>query len=333
MNVLLFTMVLVFVMTILSYTRLETFRNFIGLQQLFKNYMEVVERDYPNKMAEERYNTQRKRLRNVVEASDEDKAKNAPSSNARISLYYLVRPEEREKSDQAQEVFQQQEYLTKKLMRQLYADQPFFQEAENALGPQFLDTLIQAIADAAGRLPKEQKIARTEKLGNLQLSNPTLDQVFYKMLRGAPELQAFGYVDSKSKERLLDPMTPIFEKEAGEEGPALKEEDNEEDNKADENEYQDVTGYQSFLPSVTVKKGTRIRVWLATPELLRAIYGEEIAGQILAVRQQYYRQLMREEIKAEEIEQNLKAQFDSARDPYLNSSFLDYRATKTNPNR
>ncbi len=50
MNVLLFTVVLVLMMSIMTYTRFETYRNFEGMRALFQHYMEEKERDGANKL-------------------------------------------------------------------------------------------------------------------------------------------------------------------------------------------------------------------------------------------------------------------------------------------
>lgn len=334
MNVLIFTMVLVFMMAILSYTRLETYRNYAGLQQLFKHYMEVGERDGVNKLQQKRYENQKKIKPGlpVKEMSDKDKAETAPLAGSRVSLFYLVRPEERDKSAANQDIHEQQLYLTKKLLIQLYHDQPFYKDAETHVGPQFLDALLQAVGEAAKSLPKDQKIVRTDRLSNLELSNPYLNNAFYKMLKGAPEMISFGLPTGEADpSRPLDPMEPIFASD-GEESKVINEDDVEDDNRLENDEPQARKGYKSILPSISVRKGHAIRIWLASPDLLKAIYGES-AETVKTVRQNYYRQLMRNETTVDEIKRNLKAQFDSSRDPALKEEFLDYSASKTNPLR
>jgi len=174
MNVLLFVMTMLMLFSLLTYGRLESFRNFVGMQSEFSRYMQEYERKWVNEQAEELYDRTKASQRGK---SDQDKEKGTEGVS-KISIQLFVNQQQRDKNAQ---VFDQYRLLLKNLMRYLYADKTFYKEVENER-PDFLDTLIDKIILLSG----EKKYTKPKELATMDFQDQKLNETFYKMLKGSP---------------------------------------------------------------------------------------------------------------------------------------------------
>ena len=151
--------------------------------------------------------------------------------------------------------------LAKKLMYNMYKDQPFFkayeQQRTDVLGA-FLTSLM--IADG---LPKEQKLKKAKDMASLDLHDPLLNGLSYYMFKGALAPQSA----SPPKEKIEKLLIP--------EGNGEDDDENGDPNKKDE--YKSPQGYTSLLDSITLEDSAKIRVFLAPKELLKAIFDDPAA--------------------------------------------------------
>src|SRR5262245_46516291 len=116
MNVLIFVITMIMLLSLLTYARLETFFSTQIFQVVFNNYMEKCERGCLSGQAN--------RLYNEIKVSKKA-GSNSPKvpATSRLSLHLLLNKDERE--SHASE-WGQRKILLKNLLHHLYGDQPFF---------------------------------------------------------------------------------------------------------------------------------------------------------------------------------------------------------------
>ncbi len=222
MNVLPFVMTMLMLISIMTYARIESFRDLSGLKSQFEWYMQQNERVYNNSVNEDKYDKQNSSKRK----SGEDpaaKQKEEEKSCSRIPFYLFINKQQRESKH---EIFDQHTLLAKLLMTELYGDTDFFKEAEEKY-PDFLDGILDQLMKAAEKLPKGQTITTSADLASIELGNELLDNVFYHMLKGTvnideqdvaetyPSLINFVTVKNKTKVRVFlaphDILLAIYE--------------------------------------------------------------------------------------------------------------------------
>lgn len=320
MNVLIFVSTLLMVMTIMTYARLETFRTSQGFQILFQNYMQKYERAYLNEQQEKRYNTT-----HISKDKTSEKAPKAPKAKAtpRIPLYYLVNKKDR---DTHQAEAEQLNILLKKLMVNLYSQQPFFQELEQKR-PGFLDEILVAVSKAAEALPEERKIKNAGELANLDLGDQELNEAFYKMLHGAPAIKLDLIKEISETQDLLgiEEKKEIIEENGDPEIAAVDAMEVEE--------FKSPQGYVSLLDFITTENVPKIRIYLASPIVLKSIFNDDsVVIEILKTRQELFQLITKESPKGE-LQSTFKNQFDPRRDPTFDDKILDFSISKTNPKK
>lgn len=296
MNILLFTTTLLIAMIMLTYAKLDIYRNFNVLESQFKKYMEITERSSINQAAVHWY----KKV-NVSKRGGGDAQKAQGSS--RLTFAYFI-----DKTLQSHKEAAQYRHLAKKLIRTLYHKSPFYQELMH-VRPHFVDELLTSL-QVADLLPKEKKLRYAKDLANLKLRDEVLDDAFYKMLKGTAEAekskQEFHFPEDRSEEE--DEVPDV----------GLKE------------EYRSPAGYFSLLDYITLQKNTKVRVFLASKPLLLAIFeNPETVDLVLATRQQLYQSVLKGRT-TKEASELFKKQFGSIADRAL-PDILDFSVTKTNP--
>ncbi len=176
MNVLLFVMSMLMMLVLLTYGRLENFRNFAFVQVQFKEYMEEAERAYLNEQAVKRY----KDTPATKNESSENQNRTKNKASAKLSFRLFVDKEQREKNLPQLET---QIAITRQLMQYLYGDQPFYQEIE-VRRPNFLNEIISALIRESESFPT---LTKTKEIATIDLKDPELNEVFTRMLKGAYE--------------------------------------------------------------------------------------------------------------------------------------------------
>lgn len=119
MQVLLFVMTILMLMSIMTYGRLESFRNLAGAQGEFKRYMKVTERKFLNEQAQKRYTSITASQDEEVEKKEQEKNPATP----KITFRFFINREEREKNEAMRDQFL---LIAKNLMTFLYRGQEFF---------------------------------------------------------------------------------------------------------------------------------------------------------------------------------------------------------------
>jgi hypothetical protein len=314
MNVLIFVTTILMLLSLMTYARLETYRNSQAFQSIFKHYMQETERGVINGQAQTVYESI------VVKEDDkkgETKKNPAIDANPRIAIGLLFDPTR----DSQVKDWEQTKILLKNLIETLYDKQPFYQKIHQQR-PVFIDELINAIMKTVDDLPAEKKPKKTTDLGNLKLLDPVLDDALYKILHGAPNLNVVTY-EQKRVEQQND------SNKFSEDDIATTGENVESGQESDT--YQSPGGYYSLLDYVTGKKKPKIRIYLAPRNVLLAIFKDETTvDTIINERESLYRQAVDSE-KMEPFNESFKNQFEKLRDQAIDPETLNFSVSKTNP--
>ena len=306
MNVLIFVVTLLMLLALMTYTRLDSYLSSQVFQTIFSYYMENDEREYTNLQALSAYDHINV---NKVKKDEKSKPKQKAAGSPRVSIFLWFNKTQREEKPKE---WAQTKVLLKNLMSSLYGGQPFFQKSlEN--NPALLDQLISAVAQTVDALPKDQKPKTAKDLANLKLADPELDQVFYKILQGA-HCKPVATTESKAKEE------HSLEESQG---------DSVEENGSEE--YRSTKGYCSILDFITGAAHAKVRVYLASREVLNAIFPDsQVVDDIIVERQQLYKQALSAE-DSQPLAEQFKEHFSRFKDSAIDDDTLSYDVTKTNP--
>jgi hypothetical protein len=297
MNVLIFVMTMIMLLSLLTYARLETYFSGQIFQEVFNNYMEKQERGYINAEVDTTYKD--------IRVTQGAKRLATPRVAATRNLSLVLLQNKKERESKLPE-WQQRVILLKNLINILYADQPFFQKLQKER-PFFLDEMINELVQVVDTLPQEQKLKKASDLANLKLPDPELDTALYKMLHGAIALQP------------SEKMAEVQEKAEG------------EGEQEEVQEYKSPEGYFSLLDYINLSTQSKIRIFLAPRQVLMAIFHDPtLVDTILAERKVLYREAAGK-VDPKELEKKFRSQFDPRHDSAIDSSLLDYSVTKTNP--
>lgn len=252
MNILPFVMVMLMLLTTVTYQRLQSFKSQKGISIGMTEFIARGERQNFN-------NAMNKKYDDITFGNDKKqnaKAKASPKLNWKV----LLNPE---KDPERYQIYAQ---IFKQLVHNIYDGQPYFKELADER-PSYVDDLLAALAEEQRRTRKQTD------LYNLKLRDPVLDELLYRLLKKQSE------------------------------GPSLSD-------------------------SVAVADHDDIRLYLASYELLLAIFGDEVfVEEVLAKRQELYRKLMREQISPQEA----SVQFEGLIKPVCNNKYFNYSISKTNP--
>jgi hypothetical protein len=314
MNVLLFVMTMLMLLALMTYSRLDVYRSSQMFQMVFKHYMETDERGHFNVKAKPMYDS-------IKVQTKAGKAGSKPAEGSpRIGIELLLDKSKREKQEKE---WIQTRILLKNLINTLYEKQPFYKTALEKR-PSLPDDLINSITAAIDDLDKDSKPKSAADLANLKLSDPELDQILYKILQGG----AYKEIPpEKKKESVTSLETPeVVEAEADQSqaDPSLKDEDKE---------FKSIEGYYSLLDFITAKKPPKVRVFLASREVLQSIFpNPETVNAILSERKQLYLQA-RADGDTKELADSFKNQFERYKDQSIDSASLSFDVSKTDPRK
>lgn len=303
-------MVMVMMLTLMTYAKLETYRSTQILDKYFNHYMEFEERGNINKKAIDQYKlTKMSSKASTPKAGASKTTPATPKSRPRLSLDKLM---DKKFAKENPEKWEQLVHLLHNLTDQLYGAHPFYQEAL-AHNPNAIEDLAKQVTKAVDKLDKEKRPKTTKDLANLELESPELNEFFYKMLLGAPY-----------KDVLAEPKLTDGEADTDEDDSTLEQE---------AEEYSSPLGYYSLLDFITLGKSDKIRVYLAPRDLLMAIYHDPaVVDELIKARQDLYKlALGKDDNKFNDLTESLKQQFEHRRDGTINSDQLDYTVNKTNP--
>jgi hypothetical protein len=287
------------------------------LQEFFTRYEETVERGWINLNAKEHYRDNilsktpvKKNRGNVPKKTTTPVSNTKPSTSyGRISLALFLKS-----GNEQQKEYPLLHSILKKLIYILYYDQPFFKEME-IKRPDIVNAFIASLS-TVDTLPKEKsaKIKKLDDLANISLGDPDVDYLLYQVFQGT----------AQNLKKVPKPSQDSFNP---------SEEKNEEDVIDREDEYSSIEGYISLRDFLTLKKSTKIRVWLAPPKLLEAIFEKPaLVSDILTMRQDLYRKL-----RSKKDNFDIKEASEIFENTFLPEvahfrEILDFTASRTNPN-
>lgn len=293
MNVLIFVMSMLMLLTLMTYGRLETIRNFAFVQSEFKTYMEKIERQYINDEAIKRYENT---VATTLEQQEKQERQQNPASST-LSFSLFVNNVERNAH-----LPELEHHLNaaRNLMRFLYGGQPFFSEMEQKR-PYFLNDILHALIVQTENFTGKDKLKKVKEIATIDLKDAELNEVFTKMLQGS-----------------FDEPEEIEPEEIGVQK---------------QRRFQPPYGYYSLLDFITIQTNKlQIRVFLASPQLLMALYGNaNTVEDILENRYRLYRELSNHTVTQEEANAEFQGLFQNLRLDYVPESMLNFGVSKTNP--
>jgi hypothetical protein len=312
-NILIFVMTMLMLLSLMTYARLETYRDSQAFQNVFKHYMEKEERGYINTQADTIYQRIEYTKEKKSPKEGEQKKSPKPPANAkpRVGIKLLIDSNR----DKQEKEWSQTQILLKNLIKTLYGKQPFYKKIEDER-PFFIDDMIREVAQTIDDLPKDKKPKKASDLSNLRLPDPQLDDVLYKMLHGALYDTVILSTDTREPST---PQEPILE--SGSEGG---------DDPSDAEEYRSSEGYYSLLDFVTIGFPPKIRVYLASEEVLRSAFPDSTVSTILEERQRLF-QRAKDDEDIGELNESFKNQFLRMKEPSVDDESLDFSVTKVNP--
>lgn len=313
MNVLIFVMTMLMLLSLMTYARFESYRNSQAFQIIFKHYMQEEERGYINLQAEKTYKSI-----TVTEKEGKAAAKIDASPRIGIGLFFD------KKRDSKTKEWEQTKILFKNLVRVLYEKQPFYTQIEQER-PSFIDDLIKAITHSVDNVATEKKLSSPTDLANLKLDDPLLDKVLYKMLHGAFYKSVITNTPEPTKALLNNEKSDEVEAETS---------IDDDDQSTEIAEFKSPEGYYSLLDFVTSSSKPKIRVYLASKEVLQTIFPDPATvDAIIEERQRLYRQAISdsEGNDTKQLDETFKNQFQRMKDPTIDDETLNFSVSKTNP--
>jgi len=288
MNILLYVITVIMLLTITTYLRVENLISSYAVKKEFTSYLKNESKDQIRDAAETWYQA----ISFSRGASPKENPHQKSKANRKLSWFAFFYPELAQSKENEEKIIQ----ISQALIHRLFKDDLDFQRMSEQ-NPNIVAGLIGRIAEINRQLPQEKKVTRVEDLSTLDLNDPQLNQPLYLLIQGYHR-----------------PLREESELEATEEA-------EEEPLKSKEKHH------ISLLNFITEKNSGQIRVFLASKELLDAVYcDEQLVHDILETRLLLYKRALQDS-------QNipvLQAEFERFRQgPY--ASLLDFTISKTNP--
>lgn len=313
MSVLTYVMTMLMLLTALTYARMESFRSNAGVEIGFVNYMETQGRKPISLVADEWYGSisfsQGTPALKGKDKTPQDKIK----ANSRLSFYLLLNSTERGANSAA---YQQTRELAQKLITLLYHNEEFFKQIHDER-PNFVSEILDQIEHAAAALPNEIKITKATRLSKLQFQDKQLQYVFYLMLHGLPKLEPKPADPSNNPPQGDDPAID-------QQTDQVIVEESQEDHAAG--------GYVSLLDFITVRSYIKLRVYLASKELLMAIYdNEDVVEEVIAKRSALYGEIRNDDKEKAIATLEFQNAFQNQGTAPSFAAILDFSVSNVNP--
>lgn len=297
MSLLIQTTVLIMVIALITYSRLDMFIPRKALEHEIVNYMSNVERNWMNRAAWEYYDSLHPIKKNT--SSKEGKPEPQPSTNA--TGYISLRPLFENSSAEVENT----KNVLKNLLTVLYAKQPFVINAIDKEGYSDPSTLFSELIDAiileGKNRPPEDRISSVDQF--IQMDLGPLQPIFANIINGCSCTQ--------------------------EEAPAPKAMEDEE-NEGEGTQDAVPRNYCSLFSFANLQPYKKLSVYLAPEETLMALYGNpQTVEDILQARTQANREYKRN--PTPEVQAALER--FKAVPAAVDAQFLDFNVTNTDPNR
>jgi hypothetical protein len=309
MNVLIFVMSLLMMLALLTYGRLDMYRNFVVTQAKFERYMTRNEREAFNSGAQQWYDST-----SLTEKKQGGSKNQAPrDASPKFGIQWLINPEARQKNPELEPAHRE---LFKNLLYKVFGSQTEFQKAIDK-NPNIINDLISAMEAAGNRLILEKKpLKTTDGLENLDLENQALQDLYYWMVKGYQLTKSPRGKNNSSKTML---------------GRIEESGDREDANDSQAEEHIHQEGTISLLDFVTINpQKTKVRVFLAPRALLLAIFGDpNTVDEVMQTRVEFYHQVKNEQDN-KTLSEQFKAQF-APRAPSIPETLLNFTVTGSDP--
>lgn len=293
MGLLIQTSVLIMVIALITYARLDLFIPKKALETEIVNYMSSVERGWNNRIAEKYYDD----LHPTTQKAGKGEKDTESKGIGYISLTPLF--------EEDPEMLNNTRLLLRNLLTILYGKQPFvtniLKKGTYSDPASLFNELIDAIIMAGKNRMPDDKLKTANQF--MQLNVGSLQPIFVNVINGC---SCFA-----------------------EQQPAQKASDEDEGDGEDAGE--DVPrNYCSLFSFATMVKGKKLSIYLAPEEILLALYGNpQIVSEIIQARNAAFKEYSKNQTPegkaALERFKNAQAAIDS--------KYLDYNVTTTNPNR
>ncbi len=312
MHILLYVITFLMLLAVITTYRIDSAQSMAAFQAAYRHYMQAIERAPIQKAAEKWYG-QLTIGRHVTHASSAHAA-----GTRRLSLYLLTNSEARE---QLQNSYEQTRTLAKQLMALLCKDSEEFKEALEKR-PQLFDDILTEIQNACDQLPTEKKVKNVVELTALPFSSPEVKYFFVQLMGGQPK------IEQQPPENLqID---------------SIIETDEESDLKTESAQAHARQGYRGLQDFISLDSSNQIRVQLADPLLLEAIFEDiHLVGRIQQVRLELVNRIksarttgeqLQLEKQKEEARLEFKNAFEHAGSADKYSTLLNFAITGTTPN-
>jgi hypothetical protein len=322
MNILIYVMTMLMLLALMTYARIEGFRDLSVLQSLFETYMQTLERKSFNDREIEWYNDKHHK-KEETNSTEEKQVRIVAPGSRKLSLYPILIAKQKDSlsNDQNSGKYLQTVNVFKKLLFQLYGQQSFYNEMEQ-IHPGLIDDFVNALIIAA-RSPAPSKD------NELPSKNPTVADL-NKLQLNDFYLNKFLYT--------------ILQKDSLTTSKVSSNDDDEHQSNDDNNKFTNLevpiqaaklpnVGYKSLQDMVTLINKPSIRIALAPRELLLVLFSDpNLVDNIMATRQDLYNLVSRGG-NPEEASREFSTLYKDKRDPNLEESFLDFTISKTNPQK
>lgn len=168
-----FVMAMLMMFSVMTYAKLNKYKMNATLNSQFEKYMEFVERKYINERAVAKYEATYVQKRGGTE-------NNRNYNSSKLPMGILLQKNIPIDSN----LYVSTRYALKDLMKNLYSNTEFYKTIIEERSD-FIDEIINALPYAKDNLPNNLNVNKAKDLANLQLNDEGLNEVFYKMLKGA----------------------------------------------------------------------------------------------------------------------------------------------------
>lgn len=317
MNILIYVITMLMLLSVLTYSKMDSFRTLIGFSAGFQHYMQVTERKQNNDINETLYDAihVRKKPEEISQSMDSGKPpkKTVNKNSPRISWHLLLNQPARENNPEG---YAKTRELLKQLFTSLYKEQPFFKEFSEKR-PNFLDQILDEVVMASEGLVGKNKITSSLGLSTLEFNDPELHYVFNQMMKGIPALER---KNDESSQKLI-----IQNRE--------QDIDDELDSEMAASEDSSKAGYASIVGYTTVEgSNPKVRVFLASRPVLMAIYGDaQYVDKVIESRELLFKRVRQTGMNPVEATEQFQGEASGLGQAAAFASILDFSVTNTDP--
>lgn len=195
MPILITTVSLLFLFGIFNYSQFQQHKEVVVIDKIRSKYVEEEQIDLTNKITKSAH------------AKFNNFAKSNPNpTRKKLTRFLHIRPLFEDSADLNDPRYKTTKHLLINLIKSLFSNTSFFQEAKIS-AEDFVDLILKQ----AKPLIKSKRIKKDEDLGKINLENPICQSVFFKMLKGTKPLKrksnttpSYASIDDTHYESLLD---------------------------------------------------------------------------------------------------------------------------------